>query len=123
MLLGDTSSDVSGAHSQTTAVAYSPSVGYVVAWQHLTTTPSNPDDGDVYIRVVSATENTLTSRQITVANGPEYQQEVAIACTPWGLCMVAHQTDDNIEAHLVVLQIHADGFESGDTFAWSSTVP
>ncbi len=100
------------------AVASSPSVGFVSVWHDLIS-----GVGDVGARVVSPHADVLLSEQLVVADGTENQQQVAIACAPWGTCLVTHQSDDNIVAHLITLSLFGDGFESGDPGFWSTVMP
>ena len=101
------------------AVAPSEAVGYVSAWHDL----SSSDGGDVGAGVVSPYADRLLSKQLVVADGTEDQQQVAIACAPWGTCLVAHQSNGNIVGHLITLGIFGDGFETGDPGFWSAVSP
>jgi len=116
--LGQASGDAHSIFGRTNAVALADAVGYVSAWHDLTFL-----SGDVDATVVSPNADAVLSHQLVVADGPEDQREVAIACAPWGTCLVAHQSGANIVGHLITLGIFGDGFETGDPGFWSTIVP
>ena len=116
--LGQPSGNSYSTTSRTNAIARADAVGYVSAWHDVTNFI-----GDVDSTVVSPNADAVLSHQLGVADGPEDQWQVAIACAPWGTCLVAHQSDTNIVGHLITLGIFGDGFETGDPGFWSTIVP
>ncbi len=116
--LSDTSGNawIHPAHS--VAVSATHSAGYVATWHTL-----NLVEGDIHARAVSPWADTLLTGEITVAGTPENESDVALACAPWGTCLVAHGSGNDIVAHMVFLNIFGDGFESGDTGRWSLASP
>lgn len=100
------------------AVAATDTVGYVSVWHDIQTVY-----GDIYGRVVSPFSDSLLTSQLDVSVGPEAEQEVAIACAPWGTCLVAYEDNGNIAARLLRFNLFGDGFESGGPGAWSGFSP
>jgi len=115
--LSDTQGNANYWPAHSVAVAPTHTVGHVAAWHTLDLV-----EGDIHSRAVSPNGDTLLTGEITVAGTPEMESDVAIACAPWGTCLVAHGSGNDIVAHLLVLGVFGDGFESGDTSAWSSVV-
>jgi len=99
----------------------SPAVGDVVAYQNIL--PGDPVP-EVFTRVVSPGSERLLTPQLTVADGPADQAWPAVACAPWGVCLVAYEEDSDIMARILRFHAFADGFdETGDTSYWSAVVP
>ncbi len=117
-VVADTAGDSLWGTSRPNAVAGAEAVGYVVAWHEMLSLA-----GDVYARVVAPHRDGLLTHQLDVAVSPQHERDVAVACAPWGTCLVAHYRDANIVAHMVQLHIFGNGFESGDTSAWSTSIP
>ena len=100
------------------AVAHANPVGHVVTWNR----DSVSSDRDVFARAVSPNADVVLGPELTVADGPANQEQVAIACSPQGTCLVVYQSDDNIVGRLVHLLIFRDGFDSGGSSAWDATI-
>jgi hypothetical protein len=109
-------SSTSSRHS--TAVAATEAVGIISIWQDLVNF-----SGDIDARSVSPRADLHLSPQHHVANGPRDEQETAIACTPWGTCLVVYQGDMDILGRMLRFNIFDDGFEVGSTAQWSAGLP
>ena len=102
-------------------VTWAPAIGHVVAYQNVLSAGMAPG---VFTRVVSPGSERLLTPQLTVADGPADQMWPAVACAPWGVCLVVYQEDDDIVARILRFHAFADGFdETGDTSYWSVVVP
>ncbi|MEJ2582922.1 MAG: hypothetical protein P8127_15015, partial [Acidobacteriota bacterium] len=74
---------------------------------------------------------TISAGPVTVADGTVYQMVPFHDCAMIGSCLVAYyddntqgtQTDGDVRARLFRPVVFGDRFESGNTTAWSSTIP
>ena len=99
---------------------WAPPVGHVVAFE--CGDPISP--ADICARAVSPHVERALGPQLTAAGGTPSQLKPAVACAPWGVCLVVYQEDDDIVARILRFHAFADGFdETGDTSYWSAVVP
>jgi hypothetical protein len=101
-----------------TAVATTDAVGVVSVWQDM-----DGSSGDIDARSLSPRADLHLSPQHHVSNGPRDEEEAAVACTPWGTCLVVHQSDTDIIGRMLRFNIFGDGFEVGSTAQWSAGSP
>ncbi len=116
--LGVAVGNMASTPTRANAVAPTETVGYVSLWHDILY-----PDGDVHARVVSPFADSLLTGQLPVAVGPGHEEQVALACAPWGTCLVAYQNDANVVGRVLRFNLFGDGFESGDFAAWPVHLP
>ena len=100
---------------------------YVAAWD---TAPTSTSSNIMAARIFDEPGGPY-SLEVTVEDRAFEQYWPALACAPSGRCLVVYSDpwnagadlDTDIWGRFVDVPFFADGFEDGDTIAWSSTVP
>jgi len=92
-------------------------VGAVAAWYEY-----DGIDWVVYTQAISPFSDRVLSDTFTVASAAD-EADVDIACAPWGTCLVVYGKGLDIAGRMVHLGVFGDGFESGNSSAWSVKIP